>query len=51
VVLPCKNRSIVGHLGLFYIFAEVVYSLEAFYLRYQYKYKKGSPLHGSDDGV
>lgn len=37
MILPYKNRSIVGHLGVVYIFSEVVYSLEALYLRYQYK--------------
>jgi len=35
VILPYKNRSIVGHLGVFYIFSEVVYSFGALLLRYQ----------------
>ena len=37
VILPYKNRTIVGYLGVVYISSEVIFSLEALYLVYQYK--------------
>jgi hypothetical protein len=37
VILPYKKRSVVGYLGVVYIFSEVAFSLEDLYLRYQYK--------------
>jgi hypothetical protein len=37
VILPYKNRSIVGYLAVVYIFPEVTYALEALHLRYQYE--------------
>jgi len=51
MILPYKNRSIVGHLGVVYIFSEVLYSLEALYFTLSIQKKNGSLLHGSDDGV
>jgi len=35
VILPYKNRSIVGYVGVVYIFFENVFSMKALYLRYQ----------------
>ena len=37
MILPYKNRSVVGYLGVVYIFSEVIFPLEALYLPYQYK--------------